>query len=253
MTAPPPFRSQESSRPYTTHEVKVELVPRIPASHAPSFLHPSPCITLSPFSRHTSSPIPSHHSTFRLPIAPPTHLPQRHPSPGRSPCTILQQSPLSTSCHSIGVQQRPNPSVLHHDKSPDRVPLRLDTPPPRFQRADSSSTQSSGRLPSQSEDDALPSGEPSRGRPCDIAGGDDVQMEQPDACPAEETPLPPATTPSIRRAPSSSKAGPRSSLSTKTRTSPRKNIFSQTAKQRKVSNFIQLGQGKILRMAFRGP
>lgn len=211
----------------------MELVPRIPASHTPSFLHPSPCITLSPFSRHTSSPIPCH-STFRLPPAPPTHLP--NPSPGRrSPSTVLQQSPLSTSCHSIDMQRRPNPSILCHDESPDSAPLRLDTPPPRFQRADSSSSQSTGRLPSQSEGAVLPSGDSNVERSCDLAGGDDAgadQTDQPEACITEETPLPPVTTPPFRRrAPS----GSRGSLSTRRRTSPRKNIFSQTAKQRKVS------------------
>lgn len=198
-------------------------MPRIPASHSPTYAHPSPCITLSPFSRHVSSPVPCHYGQFRLPLAPPTHAP--HLSPGRSPGTVLQQSPLSTSCLSVDNYRRSNPPTLHHDASPDSAPLRLHTPPPRFQRADSSSSQSTGRLPSQSEDVLQLGGDKS----CDATVSDDVGAGMdvgPETGATEEVPLPSITTPPFgRRGQSSSKVGPRGSLSTKTRTSPRKNIW----------------------------
>lgn len=155
---------------------------------------------------------------------------QRRPDPSTLHPSTLHPSTLQ-------------PSTLHRGVSPVSAPLRLNTPPPRFQHADSSSSCSaSGRLPSRSEDVVFPNGERSAESSCDAADGDDddndVGAEQgdiPEAATIEETPLPQVTTPPHgRRDHSSSRVGPRGSLSTRTRTSPRKNIWTSLGtKQRK--------------------
>ncbi len=103
----------------------MELIPRLPTIHAPSFPRPSPSIVLSSVSLQTSSPIPNQRGgQFRLPLAPSSLL-----SPGRSPNATLPLSPLSTSCHSVNSHRRPNSSLLYRERSPDHAPLRLATPP----------------------------------------------------------------------------------------------------------------------------
>lgn len=152
---------------------------------------------------------------------------------------------------------------FRREKSPDIAPpLRLDEAPPNH-RARSNSDQSITRLPSQDRDSVLSDSETGRGeheilpagrigsnptgsstpvedRPAEMCEEASIAHESDDddgvdqyAHASDETPLPYITPPHGRSRVSHSpfKVGTRLSLSTKTRTSPRKNIWTGVSPQ----------------------
>ena len=255
---------QESCRPYNTQEVKVEISPQVSGSSTPSSIHTAPAIILSPFTRRLSSPIRSPHSPFKLPSSS-LNLPSSSlnllPSPGLCSNASNLRCPLSTS-HCV------NKSFSSQQEKPhDDVPLiKLNDVPTKFQ------PRGNGTTRSQSQEAVLCS---------DKAGGEAAEsdviitdlseepvvtstpidkQQTPDQEPVsinnslsgfEETTLPFSTPPfrKSRKGQTPSKVGTRLSLTTKTRTSPRKNIWTiekrTSCRKQGDSNSSKVGSGGL--------
>ncbi len=128
---------QESSRPYTSQEIKVELLSRsntaAPSSPAPPQLtphQPSPSIILSPFTRRHPSPSGGGSSFSHLKVHPSSSHPfpsSGHGTMGGTPHPL--PSPLSTSHRPTNTSFSKETTELSHTDDGDLAILKLDGVP----------------------------------------------------------------------------------------------------------------------------